>query len=93
MPRGVVVVMRELLFRHLDVTEVRWKQDFTGHNEASRKRVPRDVDRYPKTIYGSVGLVKEGPPELQEGDLLLAKGGTRAAAISAAQMKERARAA
>ena len=90
-PRGEVVVMRELLFRHLNVSERRWKQNMKGHDENSKKRTPRWVDRYPKTIYGTVGLVKDGAPHLEEGDLLLAKGGTLAAAISKEQQDERER--
>ena len=91
-PRGEIVVMRELLFRHLNVKERRWKQDMTASLQAIKKRTPRWVDRYPMTVYGIVGLVKDGPPDLEEGDLLLSGGNdTRSMAISKAQQETRER--
>ena len=91
-PRGEIVVMREILFRHLNVKERRWKQEMGGSLQAIKKRTPRWVDRYPMTVYGVAGFVSEGPPELEEGDLLIAGGNdSRTIAISKAQQAARER--
>ena len=91
-PRGEIVVMREILFRHLNVKERRWKQDMRGSLQAVKKRTPRWVDRYPMTVYGMAGFVKEGPPELEEGDLLISGGSdSRSISISKAQQAARER--
>ena len=88
-PRGEIIVMREILFRHLQVREVRWYQNQHASGMARGKRHSKIVDRYPMSVYGAVGLVKDGPPELQEGDLLVAPGGSQAALISAKQQAQR----
>ena len=93
-PRGETVVMRELLFRSLQVKERRWKQDHAASGQMIHKRrTSKMVDRYPMTVYGAVGYVNDGPPEMQPGELLIARGGTQAAAIAMQQQLRRAEAA
>ena len=87
-PRGEQVILRELLFRHLQVKETRWTQKVDGP-QISRRRTARVVDRYPMTMYGYVGYVNNGPPENLGDEILIAKGGTQAAAISMAQQRSR----
>lgn len=59
--RGVAIVARERFYRHLiQSRETRVEQE---ENQRFSEAVRYEVDCYPTSFFGSVGLVKDGPPD------------------------------
>ncbi len=93
LPRGVVILIRERLYRHVVSTyDQRYEQAVDRHGVATTHLSASqllDYDRYPMRFYGYFGLVRDGRPPGHEGVVLIDDGASLAAAAKATQKAAR----
>lgn len=79
------VCIREVLYLHLLVEETRVVQEEGTARFADARRV--SIQRYPGSFLGFLGYVSDGVPNLPDGTVIVAPGGTEAGAVARSMSK------